>query len=264
MHSQKVTMHITPESREITTKDMPTIKAVDINLAVADKLLLKDINLTLKGKGITVLLGANGAGKSLLLRILHGLVKPSSGQLLWNHQPVVNITQYRQQQALVFQKPVLLRRSVKANIDFVLSLQPQYRGFHQRKLRHQKSLQLLTAAGLAMDAKTPARLLSGGEQQRLALCRALAINPTILFLDEATASLDPASTKRIEQQIKQVVTNGIRVVMVSHDIKQAKRLADEIIFLHQGRLLEQSNARAFFEEPQTTEAKDYLSGKIFL
>ncbi|HEY5720378.1 MAG TPA: ATP-binding cassette domain-containing protein, partial [Gammaproteobacteria bacterium] len=160
----------------------------------------------------------------------------------------------RQQQALVFQRPVLLRRSVAANLEFVLGL----RGPVDRE----RCRVLLRHVGLEARARQPARLLSGGEQQRLALARALALEPRVLFLDEPTASLDPASTATIERLVREAQAAGTKVVYVTHDIGQARRLADEVVFLHRGRLLEQTPAAGFFERPVSGEARDYLAGRL--
>lgn len=199
-------------------------------------------------------MGSNGAGKTMLLRILHGLQKPTGGQILWAGKPIG--LSVRKRQAMVFQKPVLLRRSVAANIDFVFALSGQS-DTDQRD-------QLLKQVGLLHRAKQPARLLSGGEQQRLALARALATDPDILFLDEPTASLDPASVLMIEDAVIRAHKRGIKIVFVTHDVGQARRIADEIVFLHGGRLAEQSSARDFFRAPASEAAKAYIEGRILL
>lgn len=155
---------------------------------------------------------------------------------------------------MVFQRPVLLRRSVAANIDFVLGL----RGPSSRQRRDL----LLDHVGLLPQADQPARLLSGGEQQRLALARALALEPGILFLDEPTASLDPASVVLIEEIVLEASKRGTKVLFVTHDLGQAKRLADDVVFLHRGRLEEQSPAHQFFGQPRSDVAKAYLKGQI--
>ncbi|MGI9451319.1 MAG: ATP-binding cassette domain-containing protein, partial [Geminicoccaceae bacterium] len=194
----------------------------------------------------------NGAGKSLLLRLLHGLLSPTSGEIFFGGAPLDD--QVRAQQAMVFQRPVLLRRSVGANLDFVLRL----RGEASASRRDS----LLDQVGLLDKEKQPARLLSGGEQQRLALARVLALEPKVLFLDEPTASLDPASTLMIEEIARSVQRQGAMVVFVTHDLGQARRLADDIIFLHRGRLEEQSPAEPFFENPKSDAAKAFLEGQI--
>ena len=157
---------------------------------------------------------------------------------------------------MVFQKSVLLRRSVAANIDFVLGL----RGPVDRKRRDQ----ILDDVDLRAHAAHPARLLSGGEQQRLALGRALALEPEVLFLDEPTASLDPASTMSIEQIVKDAHGQGTKVIFVTHDIGQAKRLADDVVFVHRGRLVEHTPTNRFFADPSSAVARAFLDGRIVL
>jgi len=219
-----------------------------------DKQVLLDSTLVLSATGVTIILGPNGAGKSLLLRCLHGLLRPASGRIRWNgHKPDDAI---HARQAMVFQKPVLLRRSVAGNMDFAMNAHgPKDPAFRD---------ELLSAVDLLRHKGQPARLLSGGEQQRLALARALATRPDILFLDEPTANLDPASTLVIENLIRREVAAGTKIIFVTHDIGQAKRLADDIVFLHRGHVLEQSSAAPFFEQPQTEEAANYLGGQIIL
>jgi tungstate transport system ATP-binding protein len=219
---------------------------------IEGKRLIDQIDLTLKKDGLTVVMGPNGAGKSLLLRLLHGLIAPSSGEIRWSGQAMT--AAIRAQQGMVFQRPVLLRRSVAANIDFVLRL----RGRVSEDRRHA----LLKRVGLLDQTKQPARLLSGGEQQRLALIRALALEPNVLFLDEPTASLDPASVLMIEEVVRECQQNGTKVIFVTHDMNQARRLANDVVFLHRGRLLEQAPADTFFVKPASEVASAYLEGRI--
>lgn len=217
--------------------------------------ILDGIDLDLDSDRLAVLMGPNGAGKSVLLRALHGLITPSGGEIRWDGQTLNR--SIRRQQALVFQKPVLLRRSVKANLEFALGLRP----FSNRRewLR-----QALDDAGLTDLANRPARVLSGGEQQRLALTRALILRPKVLFLDEPTANLDPASTLIIEQAIAKVRRAGVKVILVTHDPHQAHRMAEEIIFLHAGRIAEHTLAESFFDRPQSAAATAYLAGDILV
>ncbi len=222
---------------------------------VHGKRLIEDINLRLSGTGITVVMGPNGAGKSLLLRLLHGLLIPSAGAIRWND--AIPSETVRRRQALVFQRPVLLRRSVLANIEFILRLKAN--GNHNGQAR-----ELLHQVGLADKAERPARRLSVGEQQRLALARALALEPEVLLLDEPTASLDPASVAAIEAIVTAVHRAGTKMVFVTHDLGQARRLADDVVFLHRGRLTEHTRADQFFNEPCSREARGYLAGRLVL
>lgn len=222
----------------------------DLTLRYRDALILDGVNFDLGPRGCTVIMGPNGAGKSLLLKLLHGLIAATAGVADWNGTAAINATK---RQALVFQKPVLLRRSVAANLDFVLRTRAKDRSQCQT---------LLDRVGLGHKAKQPARLLSGGEQQRLALARALATEPEVLFLDEPTASLDPASTEAIEQTVRAARDRGVRIVFVTHDTGQARRMADDVVFLHRGRVTEHTPAGRFFPVPQSRAARDYLDGKI--
>ncbi len=222
----------------------------DLVLRFGETTVLEGLNLDLGPTGCTMIMGPNGAGKSLLLKLLHGLMRPSSGRIDWGGHAPPEVTA---RQALVFQKPVLLRRSVAANIDFVLKARGK-----KTAGRHQ----ILEHIGLSRKADHPARLLSGGEAQRLALARALATDPEVLFLDEPTASLDPASVLAIEGIVAEAKARGVRIIFVTHDIGQAQRLADDVVFLHRGRVAEHSPASDFFPEPQSNAARDYLTGKI--
>lgn len=235
----------------------PDAEAVILPLEVRDLVLrfgeatvLDGLDLTLGPTGCTMIIGPNGSGKSLLLKVLHGLVRPTSGRIAWGGNAPCEVTG---RQALVFQKPVLLRRSVAANIDFVLKARGKDPARRDALLDH---------VGLAHKAGQPARLLSGGEAQRLALARALATDPEVLFLDEPTASLDPASVLAIEEIVREARGRGVRIIFVTHDMGQARRMADDVVFLHRGRVVEHGSATEFFSEPRTSAARDYLNGGI--
>lgn len=224
----------------------------DLTLRFDEVCVLDRLSLDLGSSGCTVVMGPNGSGKSLLLKLLHGLIQPTGGQISWDGQTT---SQAMARQAMVFQKPVLLRRSVAANIDFIL------------KARGKDAAQrgpLLDHVGLTHKAPQPARLLSGGEAQRLALARALATDPEVLFLDEPTASLDPASVLMIEQIVREARDRGVRIIFVTHDAGQARRLADEVIFLHRGQITEHSPAADFFPAPRSAAAQKYLNGEIIV
>lgn len=232
----------------------PAGEARGLIYRVGDKTLIDGIDLSVPNGSLTVVLGPNGAGKSLLLRLMHGLLVPNVGQVLWGGRPLDD--DLRRRQAMVFQRPVLLRRSVAANIRFALKL----RGSATPELISK----ILGEVGLAAQAGQPARLLSGGEQQRLSLARALALDPQVLFLDEPTASLDPASTAAIEAIVLRAHQHGTKVIFVTHDLGQARRLADDVVFLSQGRLIEHTPARRFFDDPLSETARDYLAGRLIL
>jgi tungstate transport system ATP-binding protein len=131
-----------------------------------------------------------------------------------------------------------------------------------RKIRRFLAEQSLEQVGLANMARKPARVLSGGEQQRLALARTWALRPQVLFLDEPTANLDPAATKRIEAIIDAIHGNGTKIIMTTHDLGQARRHADDVVFLHRGRLLEHTPAATFFARANSPEARAFLAGDI--
>lgn len=230
------------------------ISVQSITLTLNDRRLIDDLSCTIKSAGISIIMGPNGAGKSLFMRCLHGLAIPDSGAILYADKPLN--PSIRKQQSLVFQTPTILRRTVLANLLFVARQRgiddPAISGEYLRQLR------------LDHLAHHPARLLSGGEKQRLALARALITKPTLLFLDEATSNLDPASIETIEINLQSVSNRGTKIILVTHDVGQAKRLADDVLFLHHGKLIEHSKAATFFKNPKSAAARAYLAGKLVL
>jgi tungstate transport system ATP-binding protein len=225
-----------------------------VSFGVRGRTLIDAIDFSFKAGARTLILGPNGAGKSLLLRLCHGLITPTSGRVVWCG-PFAKDARLRQ--AMVFQRPVMLRRSAAGNIDYALGLH----GFtgSDRKERLAKALR---NTGLEELADQPARVLSGGEQQRLALARAWALEPEVLFLDEPTANLDPAAAHTVEQTISAIHATGTKIIMTTHDLGQARRLADEVLFLHSGRLAEHSPAETFFAQPRTDTADAFLRGEL--
>jgi len=219
--------------------------------------LLDVAGLTIGAGGPTLILGPNGAGKSLLLRLMHGLIPPASGEVRYNGCALG--TAVRRRQAMVFQRPVLLRRSVAANIDYALKVHGV-----PRVARRERVAELLRLGDLAERANQPARTLSGGEQQRLAVVRAISTRPHILFMDEPTSSLDPGATQAIESLLRRVADAGTKIVMVTHDVGQARRLAAEIVFVHGGRIVEQTPVARFFDEPASQPARQFLAGGLVL
>lgn len=217
------------------------------------KLLVEPNSFTIPAGGLTVLLGPNGAGKSLTLRLCHGLLTPSRGTVRWAAGPDGRAKRH----AMVFQKPIMLRRSVEANIAHALAAAGT-----SGAERRARTAQALQHFGLAERAGQPARLLSGGEQQRLAIARAWALRPELLFLDEPTSQLDPAATRQIEDLLLGLVAEGITVMMSTHDLGQARRLADRVLFLHRGRLAEDAPAKEFFAGPRSAEARAFLAGEL--
>jgi tungstate transport system ATP-binding protein len=246
-----------PETRAVFSSRLLPLHLRNLSYEVAGRRLIDGVDLVLGNSGISVIMGPNGAGKSLLLRLMHGLIAPTEGAILWAGTPIN--AAIRRRQAMVFQKPVLLRRTAAANITHALGL----RAIGRRE-RASRALQALRLAGLERQAFTPARVLSGGEQQRLCLARALSLDPDILFLDEPTASLDPASTLVIERLLIEAKHRGIKVIVVTHDVGQARRLAQDVVFLHHGRLVEHQPAPNFFQRPESEPARAFMAGGLVL
>ncbi len=226
----------------------------DVSFAARDRTILDRVNLTLEHGVRTVVLGPNGAGKSVLLRVMHGLISPTSGSVRWSAREAPGAPR---RQAMVFQRPVMFRRSAMGNLRFALAVAGVPR--EERRGRAEAALERVGLSGIAHQ---PARVLSGGEQQRLALARAWMLAPEVLFLDEPTANLDPGSARAIEAIVQAIHDAGTKIVMVTHNLGQARRLADEILFLHGGRLCERSAAADFFHRPATAEAAAYLEGEL--
>jgi tungstate transport system ATP-binding protein len=223
--------------------------AEGLRFAAGDVGIIHGIDLTLRAGGPTLVVGPNGAGKSVLLRLLHGLLRPTGGAVRW----ALPEEAARRRQAMVFQRPVMLRRSVLANAEYPLRLAGLDPG---------RAMAALERVGLAALAARPARRLSGGEQQRLALARAWAMWPAVLFLDEPTASLDPAATRQVEAIIAAIAGQGTKVVMTTHDLGQARRLAEEVVLLVAGRVNAVGRAPDFFERPPSAEAAAFLRGDL--
>jgi len=219
--------------------------------------ILDGIDIEIGDGGTLALIGPNGAGKSLLARVLAGLIAPTAGQVTWaGHAPD---RRRAPRIGFVFQRPVLLRRSALANVEYALAIAGV-----ARAARHERALAALQRARLEHLAHVPARVLSGGEQQLLAIARALATGPQILILDEPTSNLDPAATTAIESLVGAVRREGTRVLLITHDLGQVRRLADEIAFLHRGRIVERAPAGEFLAQPQTPAAQAFIRGEIVL
>lgn len=234
--------------------DLP-IRFENVTVTAGGVTILDRIVLTLPPGPPTVLVGPNGSGKSTLLRAAMGLAAPSQGHISWGGREDVPPTR----RAIVFQRPVMFRRSVGGNVRYALRASGIARAGQNSRIGD-----LLAMVGLEQLADRPARRLSGGEQQRLALARALARDPEILLLDEPTASLDPAATKAIEDIIRAVSQRGIKVVMATHDLGEARRLGGEIVLLHRGRAIESGLASSFFNTPRSGEARTFLAGELLV
>ena len=218
-----------------------------LTYAAGGRTIIERISLDIEAGPSTIILGANGAGKSVLMRLMHGLLEPSAGRVLWSGNGA------RRQQAMVFQRPVMLRRSALANVLYALDGAAE---------KEKLAIEALREVGLAHLAHHPARVLSGGEQQRLALARAWALHPEVLFLDEPTANLGPGATREIEAIIRAFDAAGTKIVMSTHSLGQARRLGDEVIFLHQGRVAERCPIERFFPQPASPEAAAFVKGEL--
>ncbi len=234
--------------------DLP-LMLVDVRIVVRDVTILDGISLKLEAGPPTVLIGPNGAGKTTVLRVAMGLIAPSGGLVTWNgreHSPPTR-------RAIMFQRPAMLRRSAAGNLRYALAAAGVPRGQRETRMRD-----LMAEVGLQGLEGRPARQLSGGEQQRLALARAFARDPAVLFLDEPTASLDPAATKAIEDIVRAIAARGVKVVMSTHDLGQARRVAGDVVLLHRGRLIEHGSAEEFFAAPRTQEARTFIAGELLV
>jgi tungstate transport system ATP-binding protein len=230
------------------TFERATVRAGDVTI-------LNGVSLSVRPGEPTLLIGPNGSGKSTLIKLGMGLIEASEGSVNWGGRTNASGSRC----AMVFQRPVMLRRTAAENIAYALTSRGVPRAGQAARIDA-----LLTQVGLKHLKDRPARRLSGGEQQRMALARALACEPEVLFLDEPTASLDPASTKAVEDIVRATAASGVKIVMASHDLGQAKRLAGDVVFLVRGRVTEQAGAEQFFQSPATQEAKSFLRGDLVI
>lgn len=236
----------------MVTRLLPlTLDAIEVNRR--GKRLVGPISLTLGGEGITIVMGPNGSGKTTLLRAMHGLERTSAGRITWS----CPVDEARAAQAFVFQTPILMRRSVLDCIAFPLRLANV-----PRAVARKRAAAFGSDLGLGEALDRPAQGLSGGERQKLALARALVCDPALLFLDEPCANLDGRSTREIEEILRSARTGGTRIVMSTHDVGQARRLADDVLFIYQGRLHEAGTAMDFFTQPKSPEARAYIKGDL--
>jgi tungstate transport system ATP-binding protein len=223
----------------------------EVSFVAGGRVIIDRVSLEIGAEPSTIILGANGAGKSVLLRLVHGLLAPSSGKIRWKGENP------RRKQAMVFQRPVMLRRSALANVTFALKC-AGVRAEEREKL----AFEALEEVGLREVRDRPARVLSGGEQQRLALARAWALHPEVLLLDEPTANLDPGATREIETVIKAFDAAGTKIIMSTHNLGQARRLGDEVIYLHNGKVAERASVKEFFTRPASPEAASFIKGEL--
>jgi tungstate transport system ATP-binding protein len=233
-------------------EDLFPLETLGLSVSLGGHAALSDVSLAIDGERRSVVLGANGAGKSVLLRTLHGLIAPTAGVILWAGKE-----RRPRAQAMVFQRPVMLRRSAIANLEYALAVNG-----HSRAEAARRAQEAIVRVGLAHLVNRQARVLSGGEQQRLALARAWALRPRLLFLDEPTASLDPSAAADVERIVGEIHAAGTAIVMTTHSLGLARRCADQILFLHAGRLAEQTPAERFFHAPHSAEAAQFLRGEL--
>ncbi len=225
----------------------------DVIVRRRGKAILGPITLDLAASGFTIVLGPNGSGKTTLLKVLHGVERISGGSLAWSIPEV----EARQSQAYVFQSPIMLRRSVAQNLAYPLKLAGVEKSEISRRV-----VEWSGRIGLSDALERPATRLSGGEKQKLAIGRALIRQPKVLFLDEPCANLDGRSTREIETLLQDALAAGTRIIMTTHDLGQARRLASDVVFLLNGSLREHTDAPMFFSTPQTGEARAFLKGDI--
>lgn len=231
---------------------MLPLRLEKVCITISGQQIIDGVSAVFEAGPRSIIIGPNGAGKSMLLRLCHGLISPSSGHVQWSGDSGSS-----SRQTMVFQRPVMLRRSALANVIYALAV-----ASIPRAEREPRARAAMERAGLLSIAERPARVLSGGERQRLALARAWALNPEVLFLDEPTANLDPGATREVEAVIQAIHEGGAKIIMATHNLGQARRLGDEILFLNQGRLAEHSDAAAFFPKPRSAEAKAFIRGEL--
>jgi tungstate transport system ATP-binding protein len=237
-------------------RDRPSslpIQFQNVTFAVGATSILRAVSFDIARGAPTVLLGPNGSGKTTLLKLAMGLLVPVAGHI--HYAQAADAA--RRRFAIVFQKPVMLRRTAAKNVAFALKAAARVPDADTVR-------RLLDTVALGPVAERPARRLSGGEQQRLALARALARDPEVLFLDEPTASLDPAATKGVEDIIERAAESGVKIVMATHDLGQARRLAGDIVLLANGVIAEQGAASAFFQGPATWTGRQFLAGELLI
>jgi len=225
-----------------------------VRLVRGGRALLDDVDVELARAPVTIIVGPNGAGKTQLLRVCRGLVTPTSGRVRWGEQAPRALDV---RMGFVPQHPVMLRRSARANIDYALARAGAPRAQRPAMIRH-----ALETVGLTGSADVGAGPLSGGERQRLAIARAWCQRPTAMLLDEPAAHLDPNATMAVEDTLETIATQGTRLVMCTHDLAQARRLADEVVFVQAGRIAEHARAQAFFEHPTALDAARFLAGEL--
>jgi tungstate transport system ATP-binding protein len=232
--------------------DIFPLRARGLTVRFGENTVLQHVAFEIPAGGRVAVLGANGSGKSVLLRALHGLIQPTAGEITWGGSAL-----RPREQAMVFQRPVVLRRSALANIEYALAVNGV-----SGSTRTKRARDALERVALGYTADRPARVLSGGEQQRLALARAWALSPRVLFLDEPTANLDPRAAKEVERVILEIHASGTAIILATHALGLARRMADEVVLLSDGEVAERSPAARFFTNPETPEGENFLQGEL--
>ncbi len=232
--------------------DMFPLILTDCTVRRRGRTVLGPVNLSLSADGPTMIIGPNGSGKTSLLRVMHGIERISSGSVTWASED-------RARQAYVFQAPIVLRRSAVENLRYPLKLI----GTPKAEIEAACAL-WLDRIGLASHRDAPANRLSGGERQKLAIARALIRQPAVLFLDEPCANLDGHTTREIEALLQTTAATGTCIIMATHDMGQARRLAKNVIFMVSGQVHEVGPAQDLLSDPVTPELTAFLNGDIVL
>ncbi|MEX2454336.1 MAG: ATP-binding cassette domain-containing protein [Rhodospirillaceae bacterium] len=237
------------------TRGILPLAAEGLVFEAGGRRVVDGIDLTIRQGERVAFVGPNGAGKTLTLRMLHGLSAPSAGSVRWAVPK--GETAGRRRHAMVFQNPVMLRRSARANVVHALSAA----GFPGSECADRADA-VLGRYGLASLAGRPARVLSGGEQQRLAIARAAALEPEAMFLDEPSSALDPGATRQIEEMLADLHAGGVTLVFATHDLGQARRLAGRIAVFNRGRIVEDGPADRVLDAPCHPAARAFVAGEL--
>lgn len=240
------------------------IKIVDVQKSFGDLSVLKDINLHIKANEIVAIIGPSGSGKSTLLRCMNGLEKATQGSIFFQDmivdasKPTINTL--RQKMGMVFQNFNLFPHlTILENI----TLAPIELGLKSKEEAREIGLKLLQRIGLTEKANAYPSQLSGGQKQRVAIVRALAMNPTVLLFDEPTSALDPEMVKEVLDFIKELAIEGMSMILVTHEMGFAKKIADRILFMDQGRIISDCSPEVFFSSPPNQRAIEFLDKVLY-
>ncbi len=253
-----------------TTND-PLIQIQGLNVAYGSQLAIRNVSVDIPARQITAIIGPSGCGKTTLLRSISRLTELVDGVRVWGkilfdgqdvYAPGMDVTEVRKRVGLLAQRPFPLPMSIYENVAYG----PRLYGVRQREALNAIVEKELRAAGLWDEVKNrlnaPATALSIGQQQRLCLARGLAVEPDVLLCDEVTSALDPISAQRIEGRLVELKTN-YTIILVTHVLRQARRLADYVIFMYLGELIEHGPAEQIFQQPQHPKTRAYLEGELY-